>query len=377
MPKKILHIVTNEQFTDYAIQQFSGPEMCSEFILIPANHEDWFVKLIDRCTIIQPFSQDFELLLNRLNQYSGIVLHGMFWGKWQKYILEQVPRNVKIAWVFWGGDLYERHEMNNRFFTPITNILNTIHRYKKVRLKKDISWEIPLDLYKRVDICITSLKEEYDYARQFTNAPFKHFWYSYYSIEDTIGDPLLNRKCEGSNIWIGNSAAVQNNHLDVLWHLCRKGLLRGIKERNVVVPLSYGEPWMRNLAKRVGQLLFGKRLIALEKYIPREEYNAMMLSCSTMLIGYLEPAANGNIMTGLWLGMRVYLSEKSMAYAYYKRIGCCVFSIEHDLNQRNPKCFAKLSDVELKQNRKALMQEYGKQRTDKAVIDLVKLLTKT
>jgi len=378
MSKRILHIITDEQFTDYVIRQFLAPEMNSEFVLIPCNHEDWSVELKDRCRVVLRGSKEFACLLEELGHYSAILFHGMFWGKWQTSILQRVPNEVKVAWVFWGGDLFARHEIGNRFLAPITKCFSKMHGLKK-REKSggmtDTAWEIPIDLYKRVDYCITSLKEEYDFACQFTNASFVHFWYSYYSIEDTIGKVVMNNRCDGNNIWIGNSAALVNNHMDVFWHLCKNGLLRNLTERKVIMPLSYGEPWVRNMVKRVGQFLFGKRMKVLEKYIPRNEYNAMMLSCSTMIIGYLEPAANGNIMTALWLGIRVYLSEKSIAYVYYKRIGCQVFSIESDLNSRNINCFTALSDEELQQNRKALTQEYGKQRTDKAVRDLVSELT--
>lgn len=372
--KKILHIVTDEQFTDYAIRQFSAQQMCSEFVLIPSNYEKWTVKSIDQCTIIKRNSQEFEALLNRLGQFSGIVLHGMFWGSWQTPLLKRIPQHVKIAWVFWGGDLYARHENEGRFYAPITGFLNKLHK-RKGNSKQDVSWEIPLELYKRVDYCITSVDDEYDFAREFTQCSFPRIWYSYYSIEETIGTSLMDSRADGNNIWIGNSAAIANNHFDVLWHIWKSGALKRWRGNKVIMPLSYGEPWVRNLVKKIGKWLIGKKLQVLEQYIPRNEYNALMLSCSTMIIGYWEPAANGNIMTALWLGMRVYLSEKSMALAYYKRLGCVIFSIERDLNRNNPDCFSRLSDEDWMQNRKALTKEYGKQRTDQAVVDLVHLLT--
>lgn len=374
MQKKILHICTDDKFTDYVIKQFMAPEMVSEFVLVPSNNAKNLVSQVDQCKIVCQGSSDFDVLLNSLNQYSAIVLHGMFWGKWQVPILQHIPKSVKVAWVFWGGDLYARQDLRNSFYSPISAILNRLHK-RKISINIDTSWEIALNLYNRVDYCITSLYEEFEYAQRYTKASFQYFWYSYYSVEDTIGEALLNSQCDGSNIWIGNSAALVNNHFDILWHLLKKGMLRKLKGCQVVMPLSYGEPWVRNLVKKVGAFLFGKRLQTLEQYIPRNEYNALMLSCSTMVIGYLEPAANGNIMTALWLGMRVYLSEKSMAYTYYKRIGCHIFSIEHDLNRKNKDCFARLSYEDVIQNRTALMQEYGKRHTDQAVRELVEILT--
>ena len=134
------------------------------------------------------------------------------------------------------------------------------------------------------------------------------------------------------------------------------------------MPLSYGSPWIRNLVKKVGHYIFGDSLHALETYIPRYEYNSMMLSCSTMILGYTQPAAQGNIITGLWLGMRVYLRESSISYAYYKRIGANVFSLETDLKTYG---FTPLSEEEREENRRVLKRWYSKEHVEQAVKDVV------
>lgn len=365
----ILHLVTDEQFTDYAIQQFSAPEMHSEFVLIPSNHENWTVQLIDQCTIIKRNSPEFEALLNRLDQYTGIMMHGMFWAGWQTSILQRVPNHVKVAWYFWGGDIYCRHDLEDYFFAPITQKLYKLHNRKKNE-QLDTSWELPLDLYKRVNYCLTGEQEEYQFVKRYTGANFQYIWYTCYSLEDTIGS-LMNSHCEGDNIWIGNSAAVGNNHMDVLWSLLKCGLLRKFKGERVIMPLSYGTPWMRNMVKRIGACFWGKRQQVLETYIPRNDYNALMLTCSTMILGYWEPAAQGNIITALWLGMRVYLSEKSMTYSFFKRLGANVFSIESDLKKYK---FTPLPEEERDENRRVLTKWYSKQHVMEAVQNVVHAL---
>lgn len=362
----ILHLLTDEKFTDYAIAHFSAPEMESEFVLIPSNGMMDHVKQIKKCTVVHRFSPEFDALLNRLDQYSAIFLHGLFWGGWQKPLLERVPKGVKVAWYFWGGEIYSRHELDDSFMAPITYGVYKMRHWLK-HSKLDLSWEIPLALYDRIDYCLTSMCEECDYARQFTKAKFKHQWYTYYSIEETIGG-LKNEQCVGNNVWLGNSALIKNNHIDVLWLLWKRGLLRKLKDGKVIIPLSYGGQWASNLIKKVGRVLLGKCMMALDTYMPRDEYNRLMLSCSSMIIGYLEPAAQGNIITGLWLGMRVYLSEQSMAYAYYKRIGAKVFALEKDVQKYG---FAPLSDEERAENRKVLNQWYSKEHVEQAVKEVV------
>lgn len=362
----ILHLLTDDKFADYAIKQFSAPEMQSEFVLVPSNNAMEHVKLIDRCTIVRQNSPEFDALLNRLNYYSGIIFHGMFWGRWQTPILQNVPKNVKVAWYFWGGDIYSRQDVESQFLAPITGVLYRLHNRKKNKAP-DTSWEIPFDLFKRIDYCMTSISAEYDFAKQYTGADFEYLWYTYYSLEETIGS-LRDMSCSGNNIWIGNSAAEWNNHIDAMWQMWKSGALRKHSYEKVIIPLSYGAPWVCNLVQKVGRFFFGKRMQPLVSFMPREEYNALMLSCSTMIINYYEPAANGNIITALWLGMRVYLSEKSMAYTYYKRIGAKVFTLEKDLKIYG---FTPLSDEERAENRKVLNQWYSKDHVEQAVKDVV------
>ena len=121
--------------------------------------------------------------------------------------------------------------------------------------------------------------------------------------------------------------------------------------------------------------MFGNRLLALADYRPRDGYNALMLSCSTMIIGYTQPAAQGNIITALWLGMRVYLSEKNASYDYFKRIGCKIFSIERDLNRKNPDVFASMKQEDIDINRTVLRKWYSKEEMHKRNLEIVKALS--
>ena len=365
----ILHLLTDDKFADYVIAQFADAERRSSLVLIPSNNAMGLVHHVDQCQIVHQNSVEFEDLLNSLDQYSSLILHGLMWGRWQTKILQRVPKQVKVAWYFWGGEIYSRQDVKNQFLAPITRVLYRLHEHKK-RSQRDTSWEIPYELFKRIDYCFTSIPEEYEFARKYLKSPIKFIWYTYYSLEDTIGS-LIDKRCDGNNIWIGNSAAEWNNHFDALWLLWRRGFVRKQDYDHVILPLSYGSLWVRNLVIKIGHLLFGNRMLALTDFMPREEYNSLMLSCSTMIINYYEPAAQGNIITGLWLGMRIYLSDMSLAYAYYKRIGANVYSLESDLKKYQ---FTPLSEEERAQNREVLQIWYGKQHVMEAVQNVVHAL---
>ena len=367
----ILHILTDDKFADYAIRQFSTPEMQSEFVCLNTAGRMNLVELRNEVRVMSPYSEEFAIFLEEnLSKYSAILLHGMHWGMWQKVILQKVPVNVKVAWMFWGGEIYGRHDIGDHFLAPITSFICRIRAMlKSVKGKKkdDIAWELPFDLYKRIDICLTDEKEEYEYAKRFLGNKMTYIWYNYYTLEEMMGS-LYAERSKGNNIIIGNSATENCNYWDILLKLKR---LR-IGKRKIVLPLSYGAQWVSKAVSKFSRMLYPKNTIPLLDFMPREEYNKVLLGCNTMIMGHYHPQAQGNIITGLWLGMRVYLSEKCMTYHYFKRIGCVVYSLESELKKYG---YAPMDEKDVAQNQAVLKEWYSKENMHKRNLEIVKALS--
>lgn len=361
----ILHFVTDENFTDYAISHFSNHEIRSEFVLIPSNGTMNLVHQINRCRVVRFNSPEWLDLLAHIDQYSAIVLHGMHWGEWESPLLRAIPNSVKIGWVLWGGDIYARHDIFKNFYAPKTKFLCLLHNLRKMRTI-NTKWEIPLDLFKRIDYILADEAEEVAFVNQYTGCSMKPLWYAYFSIEDTIGN-LMNKRVNGGNIWLGNAAEVCSNHLDGMAILKRYG----INNRHVITPLVYSTPWVRNRVMLFGKWLFGEKFRSISQFLPREDYNKLMLSCGTMIMPQYQPMGHGNILTGLWLGMRVYMSEKSMAFTFFKRIGIHVFSLESDFKKYK---YTSLTDAEVEDNRMVLMKWYGKEHIMESVKKIEEIL---
>lgn len=365
----ILHFLTDDKFADYAIAQFSAPEMQSEFICLNTAGRMDLVKLRNRTQAIWPYSSEFRSFLDEnLGKYSAIVLHGMHWGGWQRHILQRVPEHVKVAWVFWGGEIYGRSDSTLSRYAPTTNFVVRIREIMNGKKKcVNTSWELPLELYQRIDYCLTGEREEYEYAKEFLNHPaLKHLWYTYYDMDATLGS-LKNGVCNGNNVIVGNSATDTCNYFDAIPYLRR--YLK--KEQKVILPLSYGAPWITNAVSKYAKFFLGNAAMPLLDFMPRDEYNKILQSCSTMIMAHYIPQAQGNILTGLWLGMRVYLSEKSIAYKFFKRLGFVVFSFESDFKKYK---FLPLTDDEFAQNRKVLTDWYSVENVMKAVEKIAKEL---
>ena len=72
--------------------------------------------------------------------------------------------------------------------------------------------------------------------------------------------------------------------------------------------------------------------------------------------------------------MRVYLSEHNIEYAFFKRIGCVIFSIENDLKRSNPDVYAPLSDEDVITNQSILRSVFSKQQVNDACKRIVEEL---
>ena len=370
----ILHFLSDDKFSDYVISQFSGTEMCSEFVLMSGLEVTRCFQNVDKVVRVNPNDvEDIARLVGSLGHYSAVVLHGLFF-PWCETVLRNVPNDVKVAWVFWGGEIYGRKDLKTTFLAPKTKFVFHVREMKNILQRKqrvEAAYELPKELFQRINYCLTDIEEEYDFAVRYLSVmTMNYHWYNYYSIEETIGS-LRDYFCEGKNIIIGNSCTIENNFFDIFRELDNVQL----SDREIMIPLSYGTPWLRNLIQRLGRKQFGDCFIPLVDFMPREQYNRMMLACSTMIQPHYRAQAQGNIITVLWLGMRVYLSEKNIAYSYFKRIGVRVFSIETDLKKDNPKAFAPLSTEEVQHNRSILESWYSKDVMRSNNVELMKLLS--
>lgn len=366
----ILHLLFDDKFGEYAVKQFSGDDMCSEFIIVAqSNVPDCFRKY-EGVKVVLEDNEEFQFLLQRLGEYKAIVLHGLFY-PWQERILQVVPASVKVAWVFWGGDIYGRKCFSSRFLSLSSKCLRGL-RNLKLRLwdrSNDHSYELPFSCLQRIDYCLTDIPQDYEFVLNYFKTPIKRLWYNYYSIEDTIGD-LSHERVHGNNILVGNSGSIECNHLDG-FRLVSK-LDTG--EASIIVPLSYGEPWLRRRLITLGKMFFKNHFKPLTNFLPRDQYNRIITSCSVAVMPHYRPQAFGNILTALWLGSRVYLSEKNPLLRYFRELGTIIFSIEHDLKRNNPAVLSPLSDEDVMKNRQALSLSYGKAVMNQKNIEIVKVL---
>lgn len=351
----ILHLVTDEKFTDYAIKHFSAFVGSSEFVMVTYFDVPLrYLQLAENVRVVRYKSEEYQQLLDFLPNYTTVLSHGLF-ESWQHEIILAAPSSVKVAWMCWGGELYGLPQCRMQFLSLSAKFLyytkRFIHWLKGIKDNAEIS-RVPLSVFQRIDYCLTDEREECDFANQLLGTNMRHLWYNYYSIEETIG-ALADSQVNGMNILLGNSSTFESNHIMVL----RKLRKMDLDIAQIILPLSYGDSWLRARLIQWGKLFIPKHYSALTTFMPREEYNRIMQSCGVVVMPHYRPQAFGNILTALWMGAKVFLSEKNIVYPFYKRLGLHFYTIENDLTQEQ--ISTHLPEESILHNRAILLAEYS------------------
>ena len=370
----ILQVIFDDQFGNYAIEQFRDYPEIVRFVVVKysPNEQLMYLKNISDENILVYRSNEYNELLANLSKYKAVIMHGLF-SQAQFDIVRHLPKETKLAWVLWGGEIYYPENTSLFRLAPITRLISKIKLYKdKLYGIRPVSSKVPMEILRRVDYMLGSSIELYDVVREFTgNTNIQHLMYFYFTLESLIGEDSLNKTINGNNILLGNSAALENNHFDIMLHLKRIGLPKNIR---LITPLSYSTPWVKIWANKIGKILFGNQFYPLLSFIPRPEYNKLVQSCSVFIANHHNPNAFGNVLTSLWLGARVYVSKHNVQTKFLQRLGLHVNVIETDLNRKNPNLYQPLSDKERDENRAIIHKMYGREQMRKNIENIVSTL---
>ena len=336
---RIANIVTDEKFIDSQIEyQDTTKDVCHhDYFYLKNKDFDGSFSYIKSKERIQVVSW-LELLIKlKEKQYNAVFLHGLC-SRFTKFV-PFVYKGIKVFWFSWGYDFYSTddslicqmelyHEETNKALLQLENaeqkgiVLTVEKQIKKFLYRKSI---------KRVDYYSGVLPVEYDLIKNVAYFRALPVRYSYVNLK--ICDIKHEIKMgKGRNIIVGNSADPTNNHFDVIPYLNKLNLT----DRKVYFPLNYaGEKKYISLLKNTINQSMSDNAVCLDTFMPFEQYKSLIESCSVGVFFHERQQALGNITMLIMNGCKIFLSETSVLYKYYKSIGVKVFSIQNELNQES------------------------------------------
>lgn len=362
----VLNIFSDDlKFVDLGVDLYERTAFDHKYVILTTNTELDISKLnySELVSVICVKSEEYDKLLSTINciNYDGIVLNSLIRKPLKIFLFDclRMKKNnlPKIAWGSFGSELYEN----------IDYIYNYLGKYSKSiyyrqKILRRFIWLQRLINYKygtrrllgKVDYMMVYMTESAEYFRKISKLNLPDLWLTYYPIENLIGKKLLKEQVinEG-NILIGNSGSIMNNHVEAFEILQKEE----IGNKKIIVPLSYGDIEYRNMIINKGHEIFGDKFIPLTEFIPREEYNRIILSCSVVFMNHYRQQAMGNILTAIWLGSNVYMNNFTTSYKYLSRIGIKINSIQDLSFGESLINFKGADNLELERNREILMNE--------------------
>ncbi len=361
----ILHLAYDEKVINRCIDNFEEVyPNGNKFVII--KKDDSLPKLATHPKSIccKYNSKKFWDTVGDVSQYKSIVLH---------LLLEETADFVNkinhpnIYWIEWGGDLYNQllqvrgfkiyydkdvswkmsHIRLPYFLYNIVKSTSLKYNAKKiVKAAKKIKYFVPDSMYDEVEI----IKQYYP---ELSHLQYKNFFY--YPIDEVVQPELFNKKVEGNNIIIGNSASTSGNH-EMVFNKIKDLKIPGSK---IICPLSYGNNSYAEYVNNLGTSIWGSDFKGLRTFMPLAEYNKIFLSANTFIYGNWRQEAVGNILVSLFLGGRVFLDIRNPLYSFYQRCGLIIFPL-HSVTESN--ICERLSDEEIKHNQSILMDMYSREK---------------
>ncbi|MEZ4809848.1 MAG: TDP-N-acetylfucosamine:lipid II N-acetylfucosaminyltransferase [Allomuricauda sp.] len=363
---KIAHISPDEKFIESIQWQFEKifPGQNSFFVfLVKQIGSTKYVHAGKSVQLLADDAKGLKKILEEIKKYDLVIFHGLKY--FQSQIVLKAATSDNFVWFFWGGEIYDNYKAvghkvlgkkTKEKFVGI-NALKMLKRmvrpaYYLLRFKSMTPEASVLKAAKKIPYIGIIHEEEIEYLKQndFIGQSAKHVPMTYYPLE-FIFKGIEDITITGKNILLGNSASLTNNHLEAF----EKIRLLNLEDRELIVPLSYGDQKYATEICKTGKNLFGKSFSPIVDFMPLHEYNFKLSSCSIVIMNHYRQQAVGNILAMLWMGAKIYLNEGNTFYQYLKKQGILVYSIDKDFVIETPEVLTGLTSMQIESNRKRLL----------------------
>jgi hypothetical protein len=365
--KPIVHIATDEKFIDaaYKIYERAFPKK-NKFLILVGEVQNGIEHLSKKNDYI--FIKKDEKLISSVEslvkEASIIVFHGVNFPQAQ-IALSLKKKDKAFIWNVFGYEVYNNYgifgydvigkKTYKAFIFSIKDWLKNRFRsifYLIMKGEPEPDKFIAQSFFK-MDFVGILFKEEIEKYMDLgiVKTDIKQLKFTYYPLDIVINKE--QNKVTNDNILLGNSASYTNNHLEAFDILKQMDL----GTRELITPLSYGKEEYANEIIKIGKSTFGDSFNPLVEFLPLSEYQKILQNCGIVIMNHYRQQAVGNVLNTMYMGAKVYLSNKNTLYHYLKRIGCYVYCIEEDLNPANDDALASLSKEKMIENRKILTEE--------------------
>lgn len=265
-----------------------------------------------------------RVLRKKIKDADKIIVSGVFLTQyvWFLFFKRYLP---KTYFQFWGGDFYH-----------LSGVLSLREKVEKQIDKYCIK--------KSAGIILLLEGEKEQFLKIFPTTKNKKFFFTpvpFGEKEEQILKKyrVLGRESQSQGakrILVGNSATKTNKHFEIFNMLKSCGL----RDVEIVCPLSYGNNEYREKVIFEGKKLFGELFVPIVDYMDYEEYTKLLMTCLVGIYNFERQQGLGNIFALLNMGKKVYLNEEGPVFCGLTKLGFQFGAISQIKNSTKEEIFA-------------------------------------
>lgn len=374
----ILHLCIESLFNDLIVSQFE----------LVSPGENKYIVISKDGVIRLNLNENVELVtrerfLELCGDYSLVWVHSLgYENLWACSFLT----NHIVMWSSWGGDLKGKHDFlqEKAILEPVTYKKYFSFKEKVKLFMKQFSLiqEVYLlfnntpkqefvlreKAYKNVSYISTVLPSEKKLLGEIPELEVGYKWFNYAFLEGIVKGYYKKKVKLSKGIIVGHSSVPSLNHLDVFKEIKRLGITQ-----DIFSPVSYGDPKYKKFVIKEGlkildNIEFQTELISIDNYLKKlTNYHVLILNTKNQ-------QAVGNLLTAVYIGMKVFLQREGLLYEFCKDVGLTVFSLE-ELSQKEVDEFLPSEIIEL--NRERLEEFFGEEVVLERTRGIVNLLNQS
>ena len=332
-PIKIAHLINESGlFLSWVKQMFNREEFENHFVVINSKGNNSYNESgYLHCNTTKKGKESSLKIINECD----IAIH-YFLDYTKSELILNSNSNVRHFWYFYGADIYQQLNVfrRNLYGVETRKWMSFSFKYKyrlELRAIKQLLLQQSrtpksnlLKSMQRIEKLLWYIEDEIEWINEKVKTPeFNYF--KFFTFKDVIPFEKGNVDVSKKNILIGNSAAIENNHLDVL---------KSFKDNNIIdyqvaLPLTYGNPEKyKQFVKKKYELFFGNNFNPQEKTLPLLEYYSWLDSYPTAIMLHYRQQALGNLFYLIANGTKVYLSKKNILLNWFQKNKIEVFCFE-------------------------------------------------
>lgn len=374
----IVHIHTDYKFV-HSTRRFEGDFFLNTAIVIQSKIP-YPKKPNEDVLLFKNNKRDRKQIIDICSGSDLVVLYGLTDVKVK--IALAIPENIKIAWRFFGYELYKsrpdlfKSDLSRKYsvkkFNLIEVVKENIYSLSTFLMYGKTNSELFKSTLTRIDYMLCLSYEEYQFLEKIWPGLPRFIKLSHPNQGNLLGSIKFDNKNieEKPIIILGNNRSPYNNHLDLIELIDQH---EAKVNYEFVLLFNYGTKSI--YTEMVMDQIAGKaHYTNISDFIPKDEFFEFYRKPTALIINGYRQMAGFNIFLALANGTKVYLNDKNVHKKWLTNEGFRIFSIEdfeNDLKSDNIKFDLEIASYNF-HNLKEFSRRYTNEDFQKEVLKVLK-----